>query len=156
MFVKPGLTEEEARGTIFLYLYRSLLFLLGVFQLFILFPMVLHFMSTINQSIGVQETYGISQYFTFMFNIVIPVSLIFEMPVVVLFLTKLGILDPFKLKKARKISYFLLIVIGISLTPPDIVSDLLIIVPLILLYEVSVLISGWAFKKRIRGELDAG
>ena len=65
--------------------------------------MVLHFMSSINQSIGVIETYGISQYFTFLFNVVIPVGLIFEMPVVILFLTKLGIINPIKLKKQEKL-----------------------------------------------------
>lgn len=151
VFIKPGLTPQEARST-FLYIpWSFLLFIIGMsFSFFILFPMILSFMSNINQSIGATETYGISQYFTMLFNIVFPVSIVFEMPVVVMFLTMLGILDPTKLRKARKLSYFILIVVGVSLTPPDFVSDLLIIVPLILLFEISILVSSWTFNKSLR------
>ncbi|WP_164669385.1 twin-arginine translocase subunit TatC [Virgibacillus doumboii] len=150
-FIKPGLTKQEAKGTILYIPMSFFLFLLGVsFSYFVLFPMVLQFMSSINQSIGVVETYGISEYFTFLFNIVFPVSIIFEMPVVVLFLTKLGIINPGKLKKSRKVSYFILIVIGVLITPPDFVSDLLVIIPLIVLFEISIALSGWSMKRQER------
>lgn len=112
--------------------------------------MVINFMSSINQSMGATETYGIEQYFTFMFNVILPISIMFEMPVVVLFLTSLVILDPSKLRKARKVSYFILIVVGVSLTPPDVVSDFLIIIPLLLLFEVSILCSSWSLKRKTK------
>ncbi|RKQ30266.1 twin-arginine translocase subunit TatC [Oceanobacillus halophilus] len=151
-FIKPGLTEQEAKGTIFYIPLSFFLFILGVsFSFLVLFPIVLEFMGSINQSIGVIETYGISQYFTFLFNIVFPVSIVFEMPVVVLFLSKLGIIDPRKLKKVRKYAYFILVVVGVSITPPDLVSDLLIIFPLFLLFEISILLSGWSIKRQRRG-----
>ena len=152
-FIRPGLTEEEARATFFYIPWAFIFFLLGLsFSFFILFPMVLQFMAAINKSIGVTETYGISQYFTFLFNIVFSVSIVFELPVVVLFLTRLGILTPEKLKKMRKVSYFLLVIIGVSITPPDFVADLLVIIPLILLFEISIWLSNFAYKKRLRGE----
>lgn len=152
-FVKPGLTEDESKGTLLYVPLSFFLFIIGVaFSYFVVFPLVLNFMSNINQNIGAVETYGIAQYFTFMFNVVFPISIIFEMPVVVLFLTKLGILDPDKLSKMRKLAYFVLVVVGVSLTPPDVISDLLIIIPLFLLFEISILCSKWSIKKTKKTE----
>jgi sec-independent protein translocase protein TatC len=149
LFVKPGLTEKEARGT-FMYIPVSFfLFLAGIsFSYLIVFPLMLGFMSNINQSIGATETYGMNQYFTFMFNLIIPVGIVFEMPVVVLFLTKLGIVTPTLLRKMRKVSYFILVVVGVLITPPDFVSDFLIVIPLLLLFEISILVSSWTFKRK--------
>lgn len=147
-FIKPGLTPKEAKSAFWYIPSSILLFLLGLsFSFFILFPMVLNFMSSLNQNLGATETYGIAQYFTLLFNIVFPVSLIFELPVVVMFLSRIRILNPTRLKRARKISYFILVIIGVSLTPPDFVSDILIIVPLILLFEFSIQLSSWTIKR---------
>lgn len=149
LFVKPGMSSEEMKGT-FKYIPISfLLFLAGVsFSYFILFPLMLNFMSTINQSVGATETYGMNQYFTFMFNLIIPVGIVFEMPVIILFLTKMGIVDPNSLRKMRKVAYFLLVVVGVLLSPPDFISDILIIIPLLLLFEISIAISAWSFNKK--------
>lgn len=147
-FVKPGLLPSEAKGSLIYVPLSFFLFLIGVaFSYFIVFPMVISFMSGINQHIGATETYGINQYFSFMFSIIFPISILFEMPVVILFLTKLGIVDPEKLRKVRKVAYFALVVIGVSLTPPDFVSDLLIILPLFILFEVSILLSAFSIKR---------
>ena len=154
-FVKPGLTEKESKG-MFMYIPASFfLFLLGIiFSYFVVFPAVIAFMSGINQSIGASETYGIHQYFSFMFNIIFPISIVFEMPVVILFLTKLGLIKPSKLRKVRKYAYFLLVVVGVSVTPPDFISDVLIIIPLFLLFEISILCSSFTVKRKSisRGE----
>ena len=112
LFVKPGLLEKEAKGTIYFIPVSFLLFLAGIsFSYFILFPLMLNFMSNINDSIGALETYGMQQYFTFMFNLIIPVGIVFELPVIILFLTKLGIITPNRLRKMRKVSYFILVVV---------------------------------------------
>ncbi|RTQ93122.1 twin-arginine translocase subunit TatC [Lysinibacillus telephonicus] len=148
LFMKPGLTEKEATSTATFIPAAFLLFLLGVvFSYFILFPLMLNFMSSINKSIGATETYGMKQYFTLMFNLIIPVGLVFELPVIILFMTKLGIVTPDRLKKMRKVSYFILIVIGVMISPPDFVSDFLIIIPLLLLFEISIIISEKTYKK---------
>ncbi|WP_042352404.1 twin-arginine translocase subunit TatC [Bacillus massiliigorillae] len=152
-FVKPGLTEKEAKGTLLYVPLSFFLFIVGLsFSFFIVFPMTLNFMSNVNSAIGAIETYGLQHYFTFMFNVVIPISLVFELPVVILFLTKLGIINPTSLKKVRKYAYFLLIVIGVTLTPPDFISDFLVIIPLILLYEISIWISAKVYKQQIKKE----
>lgn len=150
LFVKPGLLEKEAKGTIYFIPTAFFLFLAGIsFSYFILFPLMLNFMSSINDSIGAVETYGMQQYFTFMFNLIIPVGIVFELPVIILFLTKLGIITPNRLRKMRKISYFVLVVIGVSITPPDFMSDFIIVVPLLLLFEISILVSSYAYKKQL-------
>ncbi|TQR10323.1 twin-arginine translocase subunit TatC [Psychrobacillus soli] len=150
LFVKPGLLEKEAKGTIYFIPVSFLLFLAGIsFSYFILFPLMLNFMSSINDSIGALETYGMQQYFTFMFNLIIPVGIVFELPVIILFLTKLGIITPDRLRKMRKLSYFILVVVGVSITPPDFISDFIIVVPLLLLFEISILVSSWSYKKQL-------
>ncbi|MET0959088.1 MAG: twin-arginine translocase subunit TatC [Psychrobacillus psychrotolerans] len=154
LFVKPGMSEKEAKGT-FIYIPISFfLFLIGIsFGYYILFPLMLDFMSNINQSIGATEMYGMNQYFTFMFNLIIPIGIVFEMPVVILFLTKLGIVTPDSLKKMRKIAYFILVVVGVLISPPDFISDILIIIPLLILFEISIWISSWTLKRKLSNEI---
>ncbi|PLR66408.1 hypothetical protein CYJ36_17305 [Bacillus sp. UMB0893] len=74
------------------------------------------------------------------------------MPAVVMFLTHLGIINPLKLMKARRISYFLLIVVSVLITPPDFISDILVTVPLLILYEFSITLSKFVYRKRISSE----
>lgn len=159
LFVKPGLSDEEAKGTYLFIPASFLLFVAGIsFSYFILFPMMLNFMSDINQSIGATETYGMNQYFSFMFNLVLPVGIVFEMPVVVMFLTKLGIVTPMSLRKMRKVAYFALVVVGVLISPPDFLSDILIIIPLFVLFEISIFVSSWTLrraKKRAVQEIEA-
>lgn len=153
LFVRPGLSERESKGTIIFIPASFLLFLAGIsFSYFLLFPLMLNFMSNINESIGATETYGMKQYFTFMFNLLLPVGLVFELPVVILFLTKLGIVTPDKLRKMRKIAYFILVVVGVSISPPDFVSDILIIIPLLLLFEISIWVSSVSIKRKLAYE----
>ena len=67
-----------------------------------------------------------------------------------MFLTKLGILNPHRLARARKVAYFLLVIIAVTITPPDILSDLVVTVPLFLLYEISIGISKFVYRKQLR------
>lgn len=153
LFMKPGLTDKEAKGASTFIPVAFILFIVGVsFSYFILFPLMLNFMSNINSSIGAVETYGMKQYFTLMFNLLIPIGIVFELPVVILFLTRLGIVTPTRLRKMRKVAYFILVVVGVMISPPDFVSDFLIIVPLLLLFEISIIVSEKAFKKQLHSE----
>ncbi|TCS79564.1 twin-arginine translocase subunit TatC [Tepidibacillus fermentans] len=148
-FISPGLTKREKKATIWFIPTAFILFLLGVsFAYFILFPMVVTFLSNLSKQLGVVEVYGISQYFSFMLNIVLPFGLLFELPVVVLFLTRLGIVTPKLLIRIRKIAYFILVIVAVTLTPPEPMSDILVSIPLILLYEVSIFLSKLASKRR--------
>jgi sec-independent protein translocase protein TatC len=142
LFVSPGLKQTEQRA---LLKYLPYVFFLGLcgaaFAYFIIFPMAFNFSTSLIQGVDLQETYGISQYFSFMFNMIIPMALLFQMPIVVLFLTAIGLVNPQRLGKFRKYAYFILYFIGTLITPPDIVSDIAVTLPMIALYEISVLLS---------------
>ncbi|MFA7503031.1 MAG: twin-arginine translocase subunit TatC, partial [Anaerovoracaceae bacterium] len=126
-----------------------LLFVLGVaFGYFILFPMVIKFLLMITDILDVNEMFGMSQYFSFMFKLIIPFGLLFELPVIIVFLTKIGVITPNLLVRIRKYAYLVLVIVGVSITPPDFISDLLVIVPLITLYEVSIWLSRIFARKR--------
>lgn len=158
-FVRPGLRVNEQKATIKYIPGAVFLFLLGAaFAYFIIFPMAFNFASSVSRNMGLNETYGISQYFTFMFNIITPMALLFELPVVVLFLTKLGILTPKRLKKMRKVSYLILVLIAALVTPPDFISDILVSIQMIILYEFSIILSSRVHRKHQAEEraLDSG
>lgn len=149
-FVKPGLKEMEQKAALRFIPFSALLFFAGLgFAYFVVFQMAFYFTSKVNKNLGLTETYGISQYFSFMFNIVVPVSLLFELPVLVMFLTKIRVLNPVLLRKVRRYAYLLLVIIGTMITPPDMISDLLVSIPLVLLYEFSVFLSGKIYKKQL-------
>lgn len=150
-FVKPGLKEHEQKAALRFIPFSLLLFAVGMaFAYGVVFQMAVYFTSKVNRSMGLIETYGISQYFSFMFNIVIPVALLFELPIVVMFLTQLRILNPKRLQKMRRVAYLLLVIVGTMITPPDFISDLLVAIPLILLYEFSVLLSARIYRKQLK------
>ncbi|MCZ8515419.1 twin-arginine translocase subunit TatC [Paenibacillus filicis] len=142
-FVRPGLTDSEARSTLPYIPAAFALFLFGVaFSYLVVFPMMLRFMKSINHTIGAVETYGIDRYFSFLFDIVFPMAVAFELPVVLLFLTRIGLLTPDRLRRARKYAYVGLTIVGSCISPPDFVSHLSVTIPLILLFEISVFFSG--------------
>lgn len=151
-FVAPALKHGERKVTISFIPFLFLLFLAGIaFGYFVLFPTVLGFLTTLSK--GQFETlFTAEKYFRFMLNLTLPFGLLFEMPLVVIFLTKLGILNPVRLAKARKVSYFMLIIISILVTPPDFMSDILVTVPLLILYELSVTLSKIVYRKRLINE----
>ncbi|MBW7453968.1 twin-arginine translocase subunit TatC [Paenibacillus sepulcri] len=148
-FARPGLTEKEAKGTLSYVPVSFLLFICGIsFSYFLVFPMMLRFMEQMNQSIGAVETYGIDRYFSFLFNLILPLGIAFEMPLVILFLTKLGLLTPDRLRSTRKYAYVSLAVAGSCISPPDFASHLSVTIPLLVLFEISVLISVNYYRRR--------
>jgi sec-independent protein translocase protein TatC len=149
LFVRPALGVRERRATLRYVPGAVFMFLAGLaFAYFVVFPMAYRFTESVGRSMGLHQTYGVTQYFTFMFNILLPMSLMFELPLVILFLSRIGILHPGMLVRLRRIAWFVLVVIGTVITPPDVISDLLVAVPLVMLYELSVLLSTIAYRKR--------
>lgn len=149
-FLKPGLKETEQKASLLYIPFAFVLFLVGLaFGYFIVFRMAFLFTSAITQNLELKETYGISQYFSFMFNILIPLSLLFELPIVVMFLTKLRLLNPKRLKKMRRYAYLLLVIVATMITPPDATSAIIVFVPMVVLYEFSVFLSGIVYRKQL-------
>ncbi|GIP22681.1 MULTISPECIES: twin-arginine translocase subunit TatC [Paenibacillus] len=152
-FVSPGLKPKERRATLKYIPFVFICFLAGVaFGYFVVFPLAMSFTTSLNKQLGLVETYGIADYFKFMMNIILPISLLFELPIVVLFLTQIRLLNPKRLKKMRRVAYFALVVVSVMITPPDFFSAFLVLVPMILLYEFSVMLSGRLYRKQQAAE----
>ena len=155
LFIRPGLSRSECRTTLKYIPLACILFIGGIaFGYFVVFYMAFNFASRVTDMLSAQKLIGISQYFTFLFNIVFPVALLFEMPVITLFLTKLKLLTPMSMKKVRRYAYIVLVIIGVTVTPPDFISDFLLIIPLLSLYELSILFSKLAYCKIEKKELE--
>jgi len=149
-FVSPGLKKHETK-TFMLFIPLILgCFLFGIsFGYFILFPNVFTFLNSLAAE-QMNTMYTVDKYFRFLFNLTLPLGFLFEMPILVMMLTKLGIINPKQLAKTRKLAYFLLTIISTLVTPPDFISALIVMFPLFLLYEISISISKIIFKKQLK------
>jgi len=152
-FVSPGLYENERKVTLSYIPTSIMLFLCGIaFAYFVLFPYVLHFMVHLSQSLGIHNVIGINEYFHFLLQITLPFGVIFELPIVVMFLTRLGFITPHFLSKIRKYAYFILLIIAGIITPPDVLSQIIVMIPLVFLYELSLIISRRTYKRKMLKE----
>ncbi|SFD81672.1 sec-independent protein translocase protein TatC [Paenibacillus catalpae] len=149
-FARPGMTEAEAKSTLLYVPTSSVLFICGVlFGYTVALPMMIRFMVKLNQSMGAQEVYGIQHYMSFLISFLLPMGVAFEMPLVMTFLTRIGLLTPGKMKQVRKFAYVGLAVVGTLISPPDFVSHLSVTVPLIILFEISAFISTRYYKRKL-------
>ncbi|QAY68463.1 twin-arginine translocase subunit TatC [Paenibacillus protaetiae] len=152
-FVKPALRKHEQRATLKYIPFALIMFLIGLsFSYLVVFPLAFNFTRHVSSQLQLEETYGITQYFSFMFSIVIPIALLFELPLAIMFLTAIRVLNPLRLRKMRRLAYFILIAIGVIVTPPDFISDSLVAIPLILLYELSVFMSRMIYRKQVAAD----
>lgn len=152
-FISPGLYPKERRATLSYIPFIFFLFIGGVsFSYFVVFPFVIGFMADLSEDLNIVQTIGINEYFNFLFQLTIPFGFVFQMPVVLLFLTRLGILNPMLLTKYRKYIYLVLVVVADILTPPDIMSHVLVTLPLIALFEISIVIAKIGYRKYIKAE----
>jgi len=141
-FVRPALYSTEkkhARGSIF---YTSFLFALGVaFGYYIITPLSVHFLGSYNVSSQVMNQINLTSYISTITSIVLASGIIFELPILIFFLSKIGLVSPEFLRKYRKHSIVLILILSAIITPPDIFSQVLVCMPLLVLYEVGIGIS---------------
>lgn len=158
-FVSPGLRSNE-RKLSFIYIpFATILLIIGLlFSYFVIFPLANYFTTMYVNMLELEQTYGVVNYFKYLLNIIIPASLLFELPIILMFLTNLRIITPVWLKKMRKISYVLLFFISSLITPPDLISAIIVTIPYILLFELSILLSDIIYRKinNISTSKDAG
>jgi len=152
MFVAPGLYQKEKKYLIPFVVSSTLLFVGGaLFGYFIVFPFGFDFF------IGFSNEYvkalpSVKQYFSFSIKLLFAFGLVFELPVVIFFLTKIGLVSVEGLRRKRKYALLLAFVMGAILTPPDVVTQLMMAGPLILLYELGIGVAWVASKKKARQE----
>ena len=148
-FVTPALESTEKHKTQFVVFFISFLFLVGVsFGYFILTPFALQFFTHFQISDLVRNDFDINEYFSSLTMWVLSTGIIFQLPMVSYFLSRIGLLTPEFMRSYRRHAIVIFFILGAFLTPPDPISQVMVAVPLILLYEISIGISGYANKKR--------
>ena len=154
LFIKPALMPKERKHSSGAVFVCSILFLLGVgFSYFLIVPLTVHFLGTYQVSESVQNTISLNSYISTVVSVTFSVGLVFELPVLVYFLTKVGIITPDYLKRNRKYMIVILLVLSAIITPPDIFSQVLVVIPLLLLYELSIVVAKRVYRKREKEEL---
>ena len=152
-FVKPALHDDElkaARGIVFTC---STLFLFGVlFGYFIIAPFATTFLTNYSLNLNVDTTTSMASYSNYIIMYTLPTGLVFELPLVMYFLTKVGLVTPEFLKTYRRHAAVIILVMAAIITPPDVMTQFLIGVPLYFLYEVSIIISRRVLKKEAEKE----
>lgn len=154
-FIKPALTEKElkyAKGIVF---WSSLLFFFGVaFAYYIIAPFTINFFANYQLSPQFKNIITIANYYDTMSDLVLGMGLVFELPVLVFFLSKIGLLTPNLMRDKRKYAFIIILVLAAVITPPDWLSIWIVTIPLVVLYEAGITISERAMKERKRKDLE--
>lgn len=141
-FVKPGLKSKEkdmVKGIVF---YVSILFFLGIlFGYFVVAPLTVQFFGAYQISTEVKNDFTLNSYLSTILSTIFYSGLLFLLPVVVYIFSKLGIITPSFLKKYRKHAIVGVLILAAAITPPDVISQIIVAVPIILLYEIGILVS---------------
>ena len=140
-FISPALYENErkyARGSV---LWISVMFFIGaLFGYYVILPLTIHFLGGWQVSAEIETTVDIASYFSIAY-IPFATGIIFELPILMIFLTKAGLITPSFMVKYRKHAIIVLMILAAVITPPDVLSMLLVLFPLMLLYEVSIILT---------------
>lgn len=140
-FCSPGLTEKEKRFTRIALLSGTVCFLLGVlFARFISLPFMLRFLIQFTDGVNIAASISIGQYVSFLLTVFIIFGMVFELPVVTVLLTALGIIRVEWLIRGRKLIIVLIFFLAALITPPDVASQIMVAIPMIFLYQISIVL----------------
>ncbi len=152
LFVRPGLRPIERRYTVQLLPFTLALFVCGVlFAWFVIFPTILHFLLRIASAQFVVNIRA-ELYFSFLSMICVPFGFIFELPLVVVFLTRIGVISARFLQRIRRYAYLVIVLIGVLISPPELISHLSVTIPMAVLYEISIVLSRLVERRKLAAE----
>jgi sec-independent protein translocase protein TatC len=153
LFVKPALKPVEKKVTLAYIPALFFLFIGGLaFGYFFIFPKVFRFLINLGNNL-MTTSFTADKYFSFLINMTLPFGVAFELPLVSMFLTTLGLVNPYRLGKLRKYAYLILVIIASMISPPEFISHISVSIPLILLYEISILLSKIVFKRKLKSAI---
>ena len=152
-FVRPALTKHELKKTRGVIFWVSFLFFLGVlFGYYVLMPFSMNFLATFTLSDSIQNNWTIKSYINTMMPLVLGSGLAFQMPLVMYFLAKIGIVSGSFLRKNRRYAIVVILIVAAIITPPDVISQIVVTLPLWLLYEISIVLAARVEKEKARQE----
>ncbi len=152
-FISPGLYENERKNSRGFIGIASFLFFMGVlFGYYIVAPLSINFLGTYQVSEMVLNEFDLDSYIGTVRSAVIACGVIFELPIIIFFLTKVGLVTPEILKKYRKIALVVVLIVSAVITPPDVASQIVVAIPILILYQVSIYISAFVLKREAKKE----
>lgn len=152
-FIRPGLKKGESAVVLLSLLAGQICFVIGaLFASFIAMPLMIEFLINVDPDQTVAATISIQNYLNFVFATLISFGIVFEMPVIIVLLTQLELIKPQWLTKSRKVVIVVIFITGGIITPPDLVSQILVSIPMLILFEISVLLSKIINRKKIKKE----
>ena len=152
-FISPALYPNEKKNAKFFIFVSSLLFFSGVlFGYFVIVPMSVNFVATFTVSEMVKNQFTLESYIGMFKTSVIAGGLFFELPIIIYFLTKLGLVTPEFLRKYRKYAIVIVLIVAAIVTPPDVVSQTIVAIPMLIIFELSVIISSIVYKRKLKNE----
>jgi sec-independent protein translocase protein TatC len=150
-FIKPALKEKEKNASTGFIISATLLFLSGVvFSFFVIAPLMVNFLGNYRVSEMVENNFTMDSYISTVTTLTLATGLIFELPILVYFLTRFGLLTPEFMRRNRKYAIVVILIVGGVITPsPDVTSQLLVSFPLYFLYEASIFVSHYVVRKNV-------
>jgi sec-independent protein translocase protein TatC len=155
-FISPALYENERKNARSFIIISSFLFFVGVlFGYYVVTPLSVNFLGNYSISDLVERNIKIDSYISLVRSSLLACGLVFELPIIMYFLTKIGLVTPTFLKKYRKHALVVVLILAAVITPPDVISQIIVAIPILLLYEVSILISKIVVKRQLKREKNA-
>ncbi len=152
-FIKPALYETEKKSAKSFIIITSFLFFLGIlFGYYVITPLSINFLGSYRVAEEVKNNFDLSSYTGLLKASCLSSGFIFELPVIIYFLTKMGLVTPEFLRTYRKYALVLVLILAAVITPPDIISQVIVAIPMIILYEVSIKISKFIIEKQKKEE----
>ncbi len=150
LFVKPALTDVERKSASGFVFYATLLFAIGVlFGYYMVTPLAVNFLANYSISPDITNTITIGSYLSFVATLSLGCGIVFELPMVILVLSKVGIMTPHFMRSTRRYAIIIILIVAAMITPtPDIITMMTVSAPMFLLYEISILISARIYKKK--------
>lgn len=155
-FIRPALYQNERKYAKLFIFISSILFFLGVvFGYFVLVPLSINFLANFTISSVVENQIDINSYISLVKTTSLATGLVFELPIIIFFLTYLGLITDSFLREYRRYAYVLILIVAAVVTPPDVISQLIVSFPLVILYECSIVVAKVITKRNVQKEKNA-
>ncbi|MDI9538418.1 MAG: twin-arginine translocase subunit TatC, partial [Bacteroidota bacterium] len=149
-FIKPALYENELRQSRRCFGAAGILFMAGVlFAYYLIVPLSIYFLATYQVSESVENIINFSSYVSTVASIVLTTGLVFELPVLIWLLSSIGVVSSALLRKYRRHAIVLVVAVAAIITPPDVISQIMVSIPLLFLYEAGIIIAERVEKKKL-------
>jgi len=151
-FIKPALKEKEKKASTGFIISSSFLFISGVlFSYFIIVPLTVNFLGNYKVSDMIENNFTMDSYISTVTTLSLATGIIFELPIIIYFLSKFGLMTPLIMRKYRKHAIVVILIVAAVVTPsPDVTSQMLVAFPLYILYEASIFVSQYVVKQKAK------